>query len=68
MSAADLERLRGLLFADPARQQHLVTIADEGAFIAALAELASAEGLEVDPDDVRAAMRAGDRRCIERWI
>ena len=68
MSATDLERLRTIVLADAAQQQRLVAITEEDDFLAAIDDLARSHDLDVDADDVRTAMHAGDRRWVERWI
>lgn len=68
MSAEDLDRLRDLLLADPAQAASLVAMTDETDFIASILDRAQARGLDVEPDDLREAMRRGERRWVERWV
>jgi hypothetical protein len=65
---SDHERLVALVLADRDRVEALAAVTDLDAFTAAVVALAAEHDLAVTPDDVAEALRAGDRRWIERWI
>lgn len=65
---SDHDRLVALVLADPDRVETLAAVTDDDAFTTAVMALAAEHDLAVTPDDVAAALRAGDRRWIERWL
>lgn len=68
MPDKDLHKFREVLFADTALQETLWNIDDNARFTEVIMVEASKLGLEVTADDMESAVRAGNRRWIERWI
>ncbi|MCB1909709.1 MAG: Nif11 family protein [Rhodocyclaceae bacterium] len=65
---ARFERFRAHVAADGALQERLRHIADEEAFIVAVLEMAAGEGFRLEREDVLAALNAGRRAWLERWL
>jgi hypothetical protein len=64
----DLTAFQELVLREPVLQSALVDLLDEDAFSAAVCAAAQARGLDVQPQDVQAALLAARRAWIERWI
>jgi len=66
--AVDFEAFRQLVARTPPLQDRLLAETDPHDFIPLVVELAHAHGHVIGPDDVRAAMAAGRRAWVERWV
>ncbi len=64
----DLERFRELVLRDFALQEQLREPADAHSFVALVLQLGRERGFDFTEDDVNAAMQAGRRVWMERWI
>ena len=64
----NLERFRELVLRDPALQEQLREPAETEGFVALVLQLGRARGFTFTADDVTAAMQAGRRVWMERWI
>ncbi len=67
MSQAGLERLRELVLDDSSLQAELEVVLEQAPFVQAVMRLAVELELEIEADEVYAAMRAGRRSWLERW-
>jgi ethanolamine ammonia-lyase large subunit len=68
ISHSAISHLRELIFSDAALAAQLYEITDQANFIAAVANIASANGILLGENEVREAINAGTRSWLERWI
>jgi hypothetical protein len=69
MAAPDrFDAFRRRVLADPALQEQLRSIPDWPSFTAAAVGAASALGLTLSVDDIRAAREAATRDWLARWV
>lgn len=68
MVAANITRFRELVFSDSAMTLQLHAITEQANFIAAVIDIASANGIFLSEPDIAAAINVGARNWFERWI
>ena len=68
MTTSNITRIRELIFSDSALTLQLHDITDKTIFIAAVIDIASANGILLSELDMAAAINAGTRCWLERWI
>ena len=68
MIASNITQFRELIFSDPALTLQLYAITTKADFTSAAINIASLNGILLAEADVDAAMNAGARSWLERWI
>jgi Nif11 domain len=68
MTATNITRFRELVFSDSALAAQLNAITDHAGFIAAVIQIASANGILLSAHEVSEQINAGTRSWLERWI
>lgn len=68
MLSAGMREFRQLVFTCPELRESLHDYTSDAEFIPATVALAATFGIELDENDVRMALNAGQREWIERWI
>ncbi len=63
-----LQAVQDLVLADPGLTDELFALTDDDAFVARLLEVAHGHGVALTADQAEAALAAGQRRGIERWV
>jgi hypothetical protein len=57
-----------MVLEDPALQHRLVGLGDRATFSAAVADVARQRGLQLQPEDIDAAVDQARRQWWERWV
>lgn len=68
MLSAQMREFRQLVFTRPDLREVLRACSDVDDFVAATTAVAGELGIELSESEVRAALNAGQREWIERWI
>ncbi len=68
MTTSNIMQFRELIFSDSALTAQLYSITAKADFIATTIEMAAANGILLTEVDIVAAMNAGSRSWLERWI
>lgn len=68
MTFSNITRFRELIFSDFALASQLHAITDHAAFIAAVLDIAYANGILLGANEVSQQINAGTRSWLERWI
>jgi hypothetical protein len=63
-----MQQFTELVWSDPVLMQSMYAHHDRAAFIAAVIEQAALRGIALAEQDIAAAMNAGMRGWIERWL
>jgi len=66
--SAQFEQFRARVLADGALQAQLRCVSEQEAFIDAVLGMARTQGFELGREDVLAALNAGRRAWLERWL
>ena len=68
MTASNITQFRELIFSDSDLTLQLYSITGKADFITTAIVIALANGISLTETDVAAAMNAGSRSWLERWI
>lgn len=68
MTQTDLEKFRRLVLTDAELQAQLWQTRERDAFIALVVRLGAERDCQFTPQDVQAALDAGRRAWLERWL
>jgi hypothetical protein len=68
MTAPNITRFRELIFSDSVLAAQLYAITDHPAFIAAVIDIASANGILLGANEISQQINSGTRSWLERWI
>jgi hypothetical protein len=68
VASSPLEKFRSLVLADPVLEQELRGVADRKQFVALATDRARANGCELAASDIEAALDAGARDWMMRWL
>lgn len=68
MLSAPMQQFRKLVFADARLREMLRAYVDEPSFVTGTIQLASSFGIELGAEEIREALRAGQREWLERWL
>lgn len=68
MLSAPMQQFRKLVFADARLRETLGAYVDEPSFVTGTIQLASSFGIELGAEEIREALRAGQREWLERWL